>query len=247
MRATNIIMGMPITIEVLGSDVSGPILDAAFDEFRRLDDVFSTYKPASVISRIRRGELAAAEAGDEVAAVLEACRRLKTQTNGYFDAYAGGQLEPSGYVKGWAIEQVARLLDSRGITRYCVEAGGDMQLRGGGPDGKAWRIGIRHPTEADKMAKLLRLTNLAVATSGNYERGQHIYNPHTGRLVDDPLSLTVVGELIGETDALATAAFAMGPNGLAFLQQQGFEAMVITRDQQVVMTPGFRRFEVRPD
>jgi thiamine biosynthesis lipoprotein len=173
-------------------------------------------------------------------------------TDGYFDIRRGdhnptlaGGIDPSGYVKGWAIKNAAGLLNARHISRYCVDAGGDIQVRGRGPGGGPWQIGIRHPLEPTKFAKLLYVTDGAVATSGIYERGRHIYNPHTGKEVTDPLSLTVVGggAVIDRVDALATAAFCMGREGLGFLRRQGYEVMMISADAQVVQTLGFGRYE----
>ncbi len=243
MKQSQIIMGMPITVELLGSDRLEEAAGEVWAHFRRVDETFSTYKPTSEISRLNRDELALAQASAEVREVLAECERLKRQTDGYFDIVHDGHTDPSGYVKGWAIHQAARLLDRRHITRYCLNAGGDIQVRGAGPSGGPWVVGITNPFEPTKFAKTLALTDMAVATSGTYERGAHIYNPHTGELVDDPVSLTVVGATIDRVDALATAAFCMGRAGLAFLRRHGCEAMMIAKDRPVTLTEGFRRFE----
>jgi thiamine biosynthesis lipoprotein len=239
-------MGLPISVEILGDEASEQALDEVFACFQWVDATFSTYKPESEISRIARGELAPEAASHEVSWVLEECNRIKILTKGYFDAWPNGQLDPSGFVKGWAVERAASILDHRGINRYCVDAGGDMQLRGNGPDGGPWLIGIRHPVNASAMAKLLRISDMAVATSGIYERGRHIYDPFTGLAVSEPLSLTVIGPKIADTDAVATAAFVMGREGMAFLSHHNYEAMMITIDHEVLLTPGFRQYETTP-
>jgi thiamine biosynthesis lipoprotein len=243
MKVAQNIMGMPITVEVLGGRDLDAAVSEVFDLFRAVDETFSTYKPGSEISRLNRGELSLAEASLQVKEVLAECEHLKRETSGYFDITRAGQIDPSGYVKGWAIYRAARLLDSRHITRYCLNAGGDMQLRGEGPANGPWVIGIANPFEPAKLAKKLYLTNVAVATSGSYERGQHIYNPQSGQLVTDPVSLTVVGATIDRVDAFATAAFCMGKAALPFLLQHGCEAMLVSAAGNVTLTPGFRRFE----
>ena len=184
---------MPITVEVLGGHDLDVALAEVFALFHEVDETFSTYKPQSEISRMNRGEIADGEASSEMMEVLDACDSLKRETSGFFDISRAGRIDPSGYVKGWAIYRAARLLDRRHITRYCINAGGDMQLRGEGPKNGPWVIGIANPFESAKFAKKLYLKNIAIATSGSYERGQHIYNPKSGRLIEDPVSLTVIG------------------------------------------------------
>ncbi len=236
-------MGMPITLEVLDGNAADAAIDDVFEYFHEVDEAFSTYKPTSEVSRLNRGELELPKSSDDLRAVLEECARLKKLTEGYFDVARDGHIDPSGYVKGWAIYRAARLLNSRDITRYCINAGGDMQISGDGPSGGPWVIGIAHPFDPTKLAKKLYLKNMAVATSGNYERGNHIYNPRTGQMVEDPVSLTVIGPTIDQVDALATAAFCMGDQALPFLHRQGYEAMSIDKQGRVVLTEGFRRFE----
>jgi thiamine biosynthesis lipoprotein len=243
MRVSQNIMGMPITVEVLGGHDLDVALAEVFALFHEVDETFSTYKPQSEISRMNRGEIADGEASSGMMEVLDACDSLKRETSGFFDISRAGRIDPSGYVKGWAIYRAARLLDRRHITRYCINAGGDIQLRGEGPNNGPWVIGIANPFEPAKFAKKLYLKNVAIATSGSYERGQHIYNPKTGRLVEDPVSLTVIGSTIDRVDALATAAFCMGEDALPFLLKHGCEAMMVTAEGRVIITPGFRRYE----
>jgi thiamine biosynthesis lipoprotein len=246
MKATQIIMGLPVTVEVVDGFDPAAAIGAVFAELHRIDSVFSTYRPDSEISRLNRGELTRHHATPEMREVLDECDALRELTGGYFDAVRDGLTDPSGYVKGWAVYRAARLLDARHITRYCLNAGGDMQLSGQAPGGGPWRIGVVNPLAHETFAKLLALQDRAVATSGTAERGYHIYNPHTGRPVTDPVSLTVVGDTIDRVDALATAAFCMGEEGLHFLLRHNCEAMIIHADGQVVLTEGFRQFLVAP-
>ncbi len=230
------IMGMPIVVEVRDEDVDATALDEVFDWLRWVDATFSTYKEGSEISRLARGELALANACPEVRDVLRRCDELRLETRGYFDARASGILDPSGLVKGWSIDRAASILDEAGLRSFAVNAGGDMRLRGG-----PWRIGIQHPRERDRVAAVVEATDLAVATSGAYARGDHVVNPYTRRPPTGILSVTVVGDELATADAYATAAFAMGaeaaPHWVARLR--GYEAMIILEDDVVLATGGF--------
>ncbi len=189
------IMGMPVRVE--GSIDAGRV----FAWLRWVDATFSTYRDDSEIVRLDRGELD--EPHPLVREVLRRCEELRVETGGYFDVRAGGSLDPSGYVKGWAVERAAAF----GRGRFLIDAGGDIVLRG------AWRVGIRHPYEPDKLAAAIAVSDCAVATSGAYERGPHILDPHTGRPARGLASVTVIGRDLGTADAYATAAFARGDPG----------------------------------
>ncbi|HEY2073728.1 MAG TPA: FAD:protein FMN transferase [Gaiellaceae bacterium] len=224
------IMGMPIVVEVRDGDVP----DEVFDWFRHVDATFSTYKDESEVSRIRRGELAIDDASDDVRGVYARCDELREETSGFFDVAAVG-LDPSGYVKGWAVDEAASILERAGAREYAINAGGDIRTRG------HWRIGIQHPHESQAIAKVVEGDDLAVATSGAYARGEHVHDPHNGHAPAGILSVTVTGPDLATADAYATAAFAMGghraPNWTARLD--GYEAMTILADGRVLTTPGF--------
>jgi len=224
------IMGMPIVVEVRDGDVPGDV----FDWFRSVDATFSTYKDNSEISRMRRGELSRADASEDVQRVLDRCDELREETSGFFDVDAVG-LDPSGFVKGWSVDEAAAILERDGAREYAINAGGDIRTRG------RWRIGIQHPLEPQAVAKIVEANDLAVATSGAYERGEHVRDPHSGYTPAGILSVTITGPDLGTADAYATAAFAMGghraPNWTARLR--GYEAMTILADGRVLLTPGF--------
>jgi thiamine biosynthesis lipoprotein len=228
------IMGMPIVVEVRDEDVDATALDELFEWLRWVYTTFSTYKEGSEISRLARGELALADACAEVRDVLTRCDELRLETRGYFDARVGGILDPSGLVKGWSIDRAASILDEAGLRNFAVNAGGDMRLRGG-----PWRIGIQHPRERDSVAAVVEATDLAVATSGGYVRGDHVLNPYTRRPPTGILSVTVVGDELATADAYATAAFAMGGEAASHwvVRLRGYEAMIILEDD-VVLAPG---------
>ena len=236
MRRTEDVMGMPVTIDVRDGDSN---LDAAFAELRRIDAVFSPFDPASAVHRINDGRLRITEAGAEVTDVLALCDAYERRTGGFFSAWRGAILDPSGLVKGWAIARACAILDAGGHRSYFVDAGGDVRTRGDN-GGEPWRIGIRHPIERGAVVRVLLGRDLAVATSGTYEKGRHIYDPHTGEPVDELVSLTVVGPSILEADVQATAAFAMGERAIAHLETvPGYEAYAIGLDLRATWTSGF--------
>jgi len=237
-------MGMPIGIDVAnGPDVDVDVdVEPAFAWLRQVDATFSTYRADSDISRLGRGELTLSECRPEVDEVLTRCLALERATGGFFSVRAAGRLDPSGFVKGWAIDGAADRLAAAGAENFCINAGGDIVARGRPAPDRGWRVGIRHPTELDRLAAVVAVSDLAVATSGEYERGAHIVDPHTGAPPAGLLSVTVVGPDLATADAYATAAFAMGAEGPALTATlTGYDAVCVTSDHRVLSTPGFAR------
>jgi thiamine biosynthesis lipoprotein len=224
-------MGMPVRVDVR-SAVAPAVLDDVFAWFRDVDARFSPYRRESAVARRARGERASDAALD---AVLARCEALRRETGGYFDAYATGALDPSGLIKGWAVDRAGALLDAAGARRWCVDAGGDVLVRGGG-----WRVGIRHPSAPRALAGVVVVDDGAVATSGAYERGAHVRDPHTRRAPGGVRSVTVLGRELATADAYATAAFAMGERGPAWTAGlRGHAAATILAGDRVLATPGF--------
>jgi len=256
---TRQIMGMPISIDVRDPHVDVGAIDRAFDWFRWVDATFSTYRAVSEICRLNVGALALADAHRDVREVLARCEELYVETDGYFNsrspflsqamavppaALIAGAVDPSGLVKGWSVDRAARILEAAGARNYHINAGGDIRVRGGPQPGCRWRIGIRHPLLRDRVAAVIEADDLAIATSGTYERGEHIIDPHSGRAPRGVLSVTVTGPDLATADAYATAAYAMGEAGPAWTARIGqavpcYEAMTILSDQTVLSTPGF--------
>jgi len=174
-------MGIPVGIDVRDPEVDAGALDRAFARLHWIDAAFSPYRADSEIARLDAGTLALADAAPDVRAVLERCERLRVQTGGRFDVRATGRLDPSGFVKGWAVDSAAAVLAAAGARNLCVHAGGDVLVRGERAPGRPWRIGIQHPRRRDRVAAVLEARDLAVATSGAYERGAHVVDPRTGR------------------------------------------------------------------
>jgi thiamine biosynthesis lipoprotein len=243
LRRVEHIMGMPIVLDVRDEIVDEVAVDAMFDWLRWVDAVFSTYKEDSEISRLNRGELALGDVCPEVAVVLERSEQLRVETGGYFDVRAASAdvVDPSGLVKGWSVDRAAAILDNAGLRNYALNAAGDMLLRGRAAPEWCWRVGIQHPLERDKVARVIETTGLGVATSGEYARGEHVFDPHTHLPPKGILSVTITGPDLATADAYATAAFAMGAQRATHwtARLRGYEAMTILADGRVLSTPGF--------
>lgn len=246
MRYTRLLMGMPITVEIADPGGTEDDLDAAFAYFAAVDEMFSTYQETSEISRLNRGELTLRQLGHDVRTVLALGEQTKRETHGYFDIWRDGVCDPSGIVKGWAIQNVAHMLEGRGYHNFYVDAGGDIQIRGM-KDGRPWRVGIRNPFNRQQHVKVLAISDRGVATSGTAIRGQHIYNPHQPEPPPREItSLTVIGPNVYEADRFATAAFAMGRAGISFIERlAGFEGYLIDAQASATFTSGFERYVLR--
>ncbi|GHU98109.1 FAD:protein FMN transferase [Bacteroidia bacterium] len=134
-------------------------------------------------------------------------------------------LDLNSLAKGYTVDLVGGLIERRGVTDYLVEIGGEIVARGVNAHGKPWRIGIDRPEEGNfvpgqQLQTALALTNVALATSGNYRKFHtdaagrkvvHIIDPHTGRAAaGDLLSATVIAPTCIVADAWGTALMALG-------------------------------------
>ncbi len=247
-------MGTAIVIEVRppapDDGLVESAIEAAFDRFRAVDRRFSTYKPDSEVSLFNAGRLIESDLSGQMVDVLAMCEQARLASDGYFDIRRhrnDGAIDPSGLVKGWSVETGARILDAAGIDNYCINAAGDIVARGVPEPGSPWRIGIRNPWDSDTTAAVIELRDMAIATSGAYERGDHVIVPSTGRPPDGIASMTVVGSSLAWADALATAAFAMGVRGADWIAREvdGYEACAISSDRHLVMSSGFERLLAR--
>jgi len=251
LRRVEPVMGTTVSIDVQPPLVAPAILDAVMAQLHDIDARFSTYRPDSEVSRLARGEIRAEDCSLDVRHVLAACDHLAAVTGGAFDARhhrTDGLLDPSGFVKGWAIEEAAWLIDSAGGRNYWINAGGDIVARGHEASGRPWRVGIRHPDRADRVAAVLSVSDRAVATSGAYERGEHIRDPFGGHAPSGLRSVTVVGPGLAFTDAYATAIYVMGMAGLGWLEAYpDYAAYVITDDDRTAWTGGMDSYLVRED
>ncbi|HTY71493.1 MAG TPA: FAD:protein FMN transferase [Actinomycetes bacterium] len=230
-------------------DVRGETVARAPGAFDRvgafLDDVdawFSTFRDDTPVHLIRSGRLAEEDAPAIVRQVLAACRIARDLTAGAFDPWAvPGGVDPSGYVKGWAAARACTMLREAGFANVSVNAGGDVVCRGAAAPGEPWRIGVRHPVETDKVARVVEVHDGAVATSGTYERGLHVIDPATGRPAADVVSATVVGPDGGLADAAATGLVVAGVAGLSWLPRfpGQWSAYVVVGDTATFTGPAF--------
>ena len=186
-------------------------VDQAEEFFYQVDRDFSTYKSDSQVSRIRRGVLSIEDATEYVQQVWALCEYSRELTLGAFDPWkAEGGFDPSGLVKGWAAEVGAQMLVSAGVENVLINASGDIVLRGGKPEGGPWNISIASPDDVEKIVKLFDVDDGCVATSGDYEKGAHIVDPHTGMIAIGARSASVIGPDGAICDALATALMVDG-------------------------------------
>ncbi len=232
------VMGTAVGITVVGIGAEEAV-DRAFEWLEWVDETFSTYRDDSQISRLGRGEMSLDDAAAEVRHVLARCDELTAATGGRFSIRPRRPdlptLDPSGLVKGWSIDEAGLILRMAGFDRFMINAGGDVLCSGQPPGRLDWPIGIRHPLDPDAVAAVVYLRDGAIATSGTYERGEHIWGLRGGTRL---LSATVVGPTLGTTDALATAVYA-DPDDLSWLGEfPGHDLVLIGDDRSVRWTPG---------
>jgi FAD:protein FMN transferase len=235
------VMGTVVSFDV--PDWADPALAHAVRWLHWVDATFSPYRDDSDVSRFGCGSLELADCAPELAEVIAACADVSARSEGYFTATPGGRFDPSGYVKGWAIERAAAMLTESGSAEHSVNGGGDIQCVGDHGPGQPWRVGIADPLRPGALALVVAGRDFAVATSGVAERGPHIINPHTGQPATGLASVTVVGTRLAAVDAYATAAFAMGPQARDWVESlDGYEAFAITSGGAAWQTTGFRAY-----
>ena len=240
-------MGTVFSFDVRGGEPGAvkSALEEAVTALHRVDEVFSTYRDDSQVSRLARGELTVDDCDPDVAEVLALGAEAERLREGWFSTRYEGRLDPTGIVKGWSVERAARrLADVPGVTGVSVNGGGDVQLLGVPGPQRPWRVGVSDPLRPGGLAAVISaagLDELAVATSGTAERGAHIVDPRSGRsAVTDLGAVTVVAPTVTWADCWATAAFAMGSRqGLRWLESlPGVEALLITAGDEVRCTGG---------
>lgn len=208
---------------------------AALSVLRRADEVFSTWRSDSEVSRLDRGELELDDCSPEVAEVLRVAEAATANADGAFDVWLPGpdgrvHLDPSGVVKGWAVARAALPLVELPGTDVCLSAGGDMVCHVADPDGPAWEIGVEDPRDPTRLVARVPVRRGAVATSGSAHRGTHVVDARTGRPVDALASVTVVGRDLTSVDIDATTALALGHDGPAWLRARGRVGVVVHAD-----------------
>ncbi|HVC41214.1 MAG TPA: FAD:protein FMN transferase [Candidatus Saccharimonadales bacterium] len=240
------LMGTVIALDVRDPGLPEEVIDSVFAWFRQVDATFSTFRSDSEISRLSRRELGLSECSRDVREVIFLCDEVCRRSDGCFDIWTGGRCDPSALVKGWSVERASQMLAAAGARNFFINAGGDIIARGRPARDRAWRVGIRHPEQTDRLAAVLAVSDLAVATSGTYERGEHIVDPRTRNPPTGLLSMTVIGPSLAYADAYSTAAFVMGDRGASWVAGiDGYAALAITEQHRTVWTEGADHLIVR--
>lgn len=242
-------MGTAFTIDVRDPGNWGDAIRDVVSWLHEVDHVFSTYRYESDISRLRRGELTLEAASPEIADVLGLCADAQLTTAGYFTAMPNGQLDPTGLVKGWAIEHASRRLTAHGAVNHAINGGGDMQLVGEAASGRPWTVGISNPRDSSQVLTVVSGRDFAVATSGTAERGDHVIDPFTGRPASRALSVTITGPSLTWADAYATAVVVMGAAGVRWIAEvDEYEALIVAPDGTCYRSSGWSsRTDTRSD
>lgn len=255
------IMGMPVSVHVRAQDPGRDDIAAAvrntFAVLHKVDDLFSRWREDSEIRRLQRGLVAPGAAHEWQADVMALALKAEDVTDGLFSAWyaaarhpvapsapggsaptvgaapAVGGYDPTGIVKGWAVEKAADMLRVVPRISFCLNAGGDMVI-GTGRDmahlAPAWRIGIESPSLPGTVAAVRSLATGGVATSGAAARGGHIRDPATGAALDREGSATVVGPSLTWADVWATAAFVDPPRAARLMAERAAAYELILLD-----------------
>lgn len=235
-------MGLPISVLARGDGAESGRADAAvrevFAELTEVDRVFSLYKGDSAVSLLARGEATWDRVAPVVREVAERCVAARDLTGGLFDAEVpGGMWDPSGLVKGWAVERAGQWLREVVDVDWCLNAGGDVLVVC--PSNEPFTVGIQDPRDPGTVVASVSRTGGAVATSGTAARGAHLYDPRTGRpAVSRWLSVSVTGPSLEYADVLATAAFVAGDDWPTMLLPE-YEGLGILADGNLFTTAGW--------
>lgn len=236
------VMGLPVSVDVRDAGDHTAEIDDVFAWLREVDERFSPFKEDSEVSRYDRGELSAGELSDDLLDVLALCDHYERLSGGAFTARLPGRsLDPNAVVKGWSVQRAASLLRAAGLSAFCINAGGDVVTSGEPEPGRRWQVGIRHPEKPDAICAVVESSGDAVATSAEYERGAHILDGRTGRPALGLLSVTIVADDLTCADSVATAAFAMGTEGIAWAASQpGCEILIVDVERRVHRSHGLK-------
>jgi FAD:protein FMN transferase len=227
-------MGTVVSLDVRGRPDEA-LAERAFAVFDEADARFSPFRADSELARIDRGELRLDEASAELREVLELADAFQRASGGAFSVRHGGRLDANGIVKGWAAHRAAEVLAAGGAADFCLNAGGDVITRGRPAAGHEWQAAVRHPDDAGRLLGVVVLGAAAMATSGGYERGEHIVDARSGEASAHWSSITVIDPDVTVADVLATAVFAMGAAGPTWAHEE-FGSSVIALDRHEVFT-----------
>jgi FAD:protein FMN transferase len=250
-RRAERVMGTVVSLLLPGGGAGSAAADRCFAWLHEVDRRFSPFRSESEVSRFMRSDPGTFEASPDLAEVLELAEAVRILSDGAFDIRghrADGAADPTGIVKGWAVDRAGAILVEERLGRFSLNAGGDVLVRGGREPGTPWRIGLAHPHERSAVALVLEAMDLAVATSGTTERGTHIVDARTGTApAGSVLLLSVVGPSLARADGYATAAFAMGEAGVRWCEGlPGYAACAMTADGRLLTTRSLDRYRAGP-
>lgn len=227
-------MGMPISIDI-PNQKNLAIFDDLFAICEDTDQRFSPYKVTSELQKLWRGQIKERDTSEDMKFIISECDKYEQLTNGYFSARFAGTFNPTGYVKAWAIQRMVDHLATKKIGTYLINAGGDIAAHS--DSSHRWNIAIANPFNTSQPIAELTVDNLSIATSGTYEKGSHIYDPHTRMPIDSLASVTIFGPCIITADVFATAAFAMGDKANEFIKKQRhYQAIIVDKSGNVLTT-----------
>jgi thiamine biosynthesis lipoprotein len=296
-KRTQILLGTVVEIQVSDEDeqVAEKAISQAFEEVKRIDDLFTTYKEESPVWKINNNSDTLIKVDDEIYNLLVLCDSVTRLSDGCFDVsldnltkawgfYTDNPLLPtkaaidsalnsSGWnniqlkenqtiirrknvglnfgaiAKGYAVDKAIDVLKKSGIKKALVNAGGEIKVIG-----NDWKVGIQHPRDERGIVAVVKLNDMTVATSGDYEqyfeqdgiRYHHIIDPKTGYPARGLQSVTVINESNTFADALATAVFVMGKEkGMRLIENlNNTEAMIIDEEGKIFYSSGFEKFLV---
>ncbi|MFC1540472.1 FAD:protein FMN transferase [Candidatus Margulisiibacteriota bacterium] len=257
------IMGTPVRVKVFGQNA--PYLSwRALWEIRKIDRLFSKFRPDSEISLINKlASQAPLEISKETLECLQIAQGINGISNGAFDitlgypylfvlntrtrkAYIkrkGIKIDLGGIGKGYAVEAARRLLLKKGAKSGMIDMRSSIAVFGQ----REWQVGIQHPRDPDKLLGAVVLSNgQSLATSGDYERGDHIIDARIRWPVKKCQSVTVIGRNAAVADAISTAVFVLGPGqGMDFIESQdGIEGMIVDLKGKITQSSGFDLIEL---
>jgi thiamine biosynthesis lipoprotein len=255
-------MGTLVTIQVVRSgadEAADAAIERAFGWFRQIEETCTRFNGASELMQLTTQTGVAVPASPILYEAISFSLKLAEESGGAFDPAAGSfrdvELDPDrktikllrpvtldlgAVAKGLAVDMAARELQP--FEDFAIDAGGDLYLGGHNPEGSPFSVRIRHPRREGELIDSLYVSNQAVCTSGDYERGQHIFDPRAGAPPAAAASVTVVADSAMLADALATAAFVLGPSeGMRLLDRIGVEGMIVTPELEQYKTQGWSR------
>ena len=230
------VWGTVVSLHLLGSDDAA--LAAARDEIvaflHHVDEVFSAFREDSVLRRWHRGET---QPTPELQEVLALAGTVAVLTHGAFDPKWNGDPDPTGVVKGWAVDRAVEKAAAHGVTDLVINAGGHVSTRGSAGNGGPWQFAVTHPDDPSKVVMTVLGHDLNVATSGSAE---HI----RCRSVRTAASATVIGPNLAVADGIATGAIAAcdaAPDILRDLDEAGWLSQLVDLDGSVWRSPRLER------